>query len=68
MEQCTLYIITMADETIHRQEFNVRDLATRSVTLYPFRAEIIRDINGVTLKVSKRRYDLESLSRIPTSK
>ena len=41
----------MADEGIHKQVFNVRNVTTRSVTLYPSRAHIVREINDVTLKV-----------------
>lgn len=35
----------------YKQEFNIRTLPTRSVTLFPSRAQIIRDIKNVTLKV-----------------
>jgi hypothetical protein len=35
----------------YKQEFNIRNLPTRSVTLFPSRAQIIRDIKNVTLKV-----------------
>ncbi|SPQ23869.1 1b4e9f36-a589-48ea-98f2-e1969fde7dbd [Thermothielavioides terrestris] len=34
----------------HKQEFHVRNLPTRSVTLFPSRAQIVRDIKDVTLK------------------
>ncbi|KAK4233000.1 hypothetical protein C8A03DRAFT_19833 [Achaetomium macrosporum] len=34
----------------HKQEFHVRDLPTRSVTLFPARAQVVRDIRDVTLK------------------
>ncbi|KAL2120313.1 hypothetical protein VTJ04DRAFT_4339 [Mycothermus thermophilus] len=34
----------------YKQEFNIRTLPTRSVTLFPSRAQIIRDIKNVTLK------------------
>ncbi|KAK0514039.1 hypothetical protein JMJ35_003761 [Cladonia borealis] len=40
----------MAEENIYKQEFNVRNLLTRSVTLYPSRAQITRDIDEITLK------------------
>lgn len=46
------YITEMADDTTHKQVFNIRKVATRSVTLYPARAQIVRDINNITLKVS----------------
>lgn len=48
----------MAEENIHRQELSIWDLTTRSVTLYPSRAHVIRDINDIndindiTLQVS----------------
>ena len=42
----------MADE-VHKQEFFIRDLPTRSVILYPTRAEIVRDISNVKLKVCR---------------
>ncbi len=42
----------MATETaVHKQEFLIKDLQTHSVTLYPSRANVIRDINDVALKV-----------------
>ncbi|KAL2159476.1 hypothetical protein VTH06DRAFT_2481 [Thermothelomyces fergusii] len=34
----------------HQQEFHVRDLLTRSVTLFPTQAQVIREIKNVTLK------------------
>ena len=42
----------MADDNIHKQDFAIRKLSTRSVTLYPAGAQVIRDINDITLKVS----------------
>ena len=42
----------MAEENIYKQEFNVRNLLARSVTLYPSRAQITRDIDEITLQVS----------------
>lgn len=41
----------MALEVAHKREFNIRELATKAVTLYPTRAEVARDINGISLKV-----------------
>ena len=41
----------MADETVHKQEFNIRNVETQSVTLYPTKAKVVRDIKGITLKV-----------------
>ncbi|KAK4097809.1 hypothetical protein N658DRAFT_258570 [Parathielavia hyrcaniae] len=34
----------------HKREFHVRDLATRSVTLFPTRAQVVRELKDVTLK------------------
>lgn len=39
-------------DAIHKQEFRVRDLPTRTVTLFPSRAQVVRDIKDVSLKVS----------------
>ena len=41
----------MAEETIHKHEFVIRNLQTRSVTLYPATAQIVRDIKDIALKV-----------------
>jgi len=41
----------MAGENVHKQEFAIRNLSTQSVILYPVRAQVVRDINDVTLKV-----------------
>ncbi|KAK3985981.1 hypothetical protein QBC44DRAFT_403340, partial [Cladorrhinum sp. PSN332] len=37
-------------DTLHKQSFALGDLATRSVTLFPTRAQIVRDIRDVVLK------------------
>ena len=47
----------MADDNISKQEFSIRNLSTRSVTLYPQRAHVVRDINDITLKVSYPSHD-----------
>lgn len=39
-------------DTIPKQEFRIRDLFTRTVTLFPTRAQVVRDIKNVALKVS----------------
>lgn len=36
---------------IPKQEFAIRKLGTKSVTLYPTKAQIVRNVNGVSLKV-----------------
>lgn len=45
----------MADQIIHKQEFRVRDLSTRSVLLFPYRAQIVRDVKDIALKVSSKQ-------------
>lgn len=37
-------------EAIHKQEHHIRDLPTRSVTLFPTRAQVVRLVNNVALK------------------
>lgn len=37
-------------EAIHKQEYQLRDLPTRTVTLFPSRAQVVRDIKNVALK------------------
>jgi hypothetical protein len=39
-------------ETTHKQEYHIRDIATRSVTLFPNQAQVSREIKDVPLKVS----------------
>ncbi|KAK4034346.1 hypothetical protein C8A01DRAFT_39170 [Parachaetomium inaequale] len=34
----------------HKQDFHIRNLPTRSVTLFPTRAQVVREIKDVTLK------------------
>ena len=46
----------MAEENIYKQEFAIRSLPTRSVTLYPARAHVIRDIDEIVLKVDFYHY------------
>ncbi len=41
----------MAEGNVYKQEFSIRNLSTRSVTLYPARAHVIRDVNEIVLKV-----------------
>jgi hypothetical protein len=35
----------------HKQEFHIRNLPTRAVTLFPTRAQVVREIKNVSLKV-----------------
>jgi hypothetical protein len=39
-------------ETVHKLEYFVSDLNTSSVTLFPSRAQVHRELKGVQLKVS----------------
>lgn len=41
-----------AIDVTHTAEYKIRDLGTRSVTLFPSRAQIVREIKDVALKVS----------------
>jgi len=43
--------VNMAEESVHKQEFIVRNVSTQSVILYLAKEQVIRDINNVTLKV-----------------
>ncbi len=51
-ETTTGLAIDMAEDQVHKQEFLLRNLLTNSVTLYPTRAQVVREINDITLKVS----------------
>ena len=48
----------MSEEITHKQEFTIRDLPTTSVTFYPGRASIVRDVQDITLKVGGHPKDL----------
>ncbi|RDW69324.1 hypothetical protein BP6252_08344 [Coleophoma cylindrospora] len=52
----------MAIDTSHKQEFRIRNLDTRSVILYPNRAQIIRDIKGITLKPGANQIIIDGLA------
>ena len=41
----------MTEGNVHKQEVAVRDLATSSVTFFPTRANVVRDVNDVIIKV-----------------
>ena len=45
----------MSIETVETQEFHLRNLLTRSVTLYPAKAQVVRDIPDIILKVGLHR-------------
>ena len=50
-----LKILGMAEEIISKQEFNIRDLSTHAVTLYPASAHVVREISDIKLKVGLLR-------------
>ncbi|KAH8809159.1 hypothetical protein F5884DRAFT_395889 [Xylogone sp. PMI_703] len=52
----------MTDQTIHKQEFRIRDLSTRSVLLFPARAQIVRDIKDVTLEPGLNQIVIDGLT------
>lgn len=45
-------VLRTSSEVDHKQEYHVRHLATRSVTLFPSRAQVVRDIKDVPLEVT----------------
>lgn len=49
-------------ETAHKQEFRIRDLPTRSVTLFPTRAQVVRDIKDVPLKPGANQITIVGIS------
>jgi len=44
-------IMASEPEKIHRQLISIKDLPTRSVTIYPSRAAVVRDIENIDIKV-----------------
>lgn len=44
---------SVVDDTVHKQSFSIDDLAARSVTIYPTRAAVVRDIENVVIEVSQ---------------
>jgi len=53
---------TMANEDVYKQEFRIRDLTTRSVLLFPTRAQIIRDIREITLRPGANQIVIDGLA------
>ncbi|KAK3389710.1 hypothetical protein B0H63DRAFT_103204 [Podospora didyma] len=49
-------------EAPHKREYRIRDLPTRSVTLFPTRAQIVRDIKDVALKPGANEIIIVGLS------
>ena len=54
----------MAEDHVHKQEFSIRELSTSSVTLFPARANVIREIKDVILKVNHQLSHLQDPLRI----
>lgn len=52
----------MAADSPHKQEFRIRDLSTRSVLLFPTRAQIIRDIKEITLHPGANQIVIDGLA------
>ncbi|CAJ2502093.1 Uu.00g049460.m01.CDS01 [Anthostomella pinea] len=46
----------------HEQEYHVRDLATRAVTLFPSRAQVVRDIKNIPLKQGTNQITIVGLT------
>ncbi|KAK0736153.1 hypothetical protein B0T21DRAFT_288194 [Apiosordaria backusii] len=49
-------------DSLHKQEFHLRDLPTRSVTLFPTRAQVVRDIKEVALKPGANEITVVGIS------
>lgn len=47
---------------IHKQEYRLLDLPTRTVTLFPSRAQVIRDIKNVALKAGINQVSITGLT------
>jgi hypothetical protein len=52
----------MASDTLHKQEFRIRELSTRSVLLFPTQAQIIRDIKDIALQPGQNQIVIDGLS------
>lgn len=50
------------DSEDSKQEFSIRKLGTKSVTLYPTRAQIVREIKGVILKPGANKVTIVGLT------
>lgn len=50
-------------DNIAKQEFHLRDLETKSVTLFPSRAQIVRQIKDLQLTVSSTLTSILTLSQ-----
>ncbi|PWW76485.1 hypothetical protein C7212DRAFT_278832 [Tuber magnatum] len=52
----------MTENTVHKQSFSIDNLSVRSVTIYPSRAAIVRDINNVTIKPGRNEITIYNLT------
>lgn len=52
----------MATEKTHKQEFRIRDLSTRSVLLFPTRAQVIRDIKDISIQPGANQIVIDGLA------
>lgn len=52
----------MAQERPTKHEYNIRDLSTRQVVLFPTRAHIIREVRDVQLKPGANQLIITGLS------
>ncbi|KAI0022474.1 hypothetical protein F4780DRAFT_733053 [Xylariomycetidae sp. FL0641] len=46
----------------HAQEYHVRDLSTRSLTIYPSRTQVVRELKGVALKPGTNQLTILGLT------
>ena len=46
---------------VNKKEFRIRDLSTRSVLLFPTRAQIIRDIKNISLQPGPNQIVIDGL-------
>ena len=57
----------MTDEMTYRPDFNICHVETQIVTLYPTRAQMVRDIGNITLRVylelhNEKCYPVDNIS------
>ncbi|KAK4171352.1 hypothetical protein QBC36DRAFT_340133 [Triangularia setosa] len=49
-------------DSLHKQRFHIRDLPTRSVTLFPTRAQVVRDIKEIALQPGANEITVVGIS------
>ncbi|KAF8544402.1 hypothetical protein BDD12DRAFT_801322 [Trichophaea hybrida] len=54
----------MSSSSIHKQSFTILDRPTRSVTLYPASAAIVRDITDIVVKSGINEYTINNISGV----